>query len=173
MAKKISFFKSLDKLITEIPVSEIMVKNIKTLKEDDDVQKVVDLMADFSISGVLIDNADDYPVGIVTEGDVLKKVLHKKKDPKKVRIKDIMTKHLFTITPELSIGETAALMKKHNISKLPVVEHNKLVGYVTKSDLLEELNEIYYQNARLKWLPLVFVMLLIVIAILVFMYINK
>ncbi len=173
MKKRLNLFKSLDKIVTEIPISEVMVTDVKTLKEDDTVQKAVDMMAEFSIGGILIRNKNDFPTGIVSEGDILKKVIHQKKDPKKMTVKEIMTHHLFTITKGQNIGETANLMKRHHISKLPVVEDNKLIGYVTKSDLLEKLNEIYYQNTRLKWLPIMIMIMLIIIAVLIVMYLRQ
>jgi CBS domain-containing protein len=173
MRKKYNIFTKIDKIITDTPVSQIMARDIKTLQEKDSVQKAIDLMAQYSISALLVVNGENYPLGIVTEGDIIKKVLHKNKDARKITAKEIMTPHLFTIKPEQNIGETAELMKKHNISKLPVVESNKLLGIVTKADLIEKLNEIYYQNTRLKWLPLVMLVQLIVIAILIMMYVNK
>ena len=171
--KKLDFFKSMDKMITEVPVSEIMVRNIKTLRETDSVQDVLDLMAEYSISGLLIVDKKGLPEGIVSEGDLIKKVFHTGKDPKKILVKDVMSRHLFTIRHDVSIGEAMNIMKKHEISKLPVVENEQMIGYVTKADLLEKLNEIYYQNTRLKYLPIIVMMQLILIAILVVAYVNK
>ena len=173
MAKKYSFLKDLDKIITETLVSELMVKDIKTIKETNTVQDAINMMAEYSISGLLITNVKDYPVGIVSEGDLIKKVFHKHKDPGKVKISEIMSRHLFTIKPSLNIGETANLMKKHGVSKLPVVENERLVGYVTKADLLEKMNEIYSQNTKLKYLPAIVMVLLIVISVLLVMLVNR
>ncbi len=173
MKKIFNIFTQIDKIITETPVAEIMVTDIKTVYEKDNVQKAIDLMARYSISGLLVVNEKKYPQGIITEGDIIKKIFHKNKDAHKQIVKDIMTPHLFTITPDQNIGETAEQMNRHNISKLPVVENNKLIGYVTKSDLLEKLNEIYYQNTRLKWLPIFLVVQLIAIAVLIVMYVGK
>ena len=164
---KLSFFKSLEKKITEIPVSEIMVRDIKTVQDNATVKEAIDIMAQHSISGLLITNEKEYPTGIVSEGDLIKKVFHKNKNPEKIKVSEIMSRHLFTIKPTLNIGETGVLMKKHGVSKLPVVEGDKLVGYVTKADLLEEMNELYQQNTRLKWMPAIFMVLLIIIAVLV------
>ncbi|MEM3374608.1 MAG: CBS domain-containing protein [Candidatus Woesearchaeota archaeon] len=167
-------FSIVDKIITETPVSEIMITSIMTLKESNNVKDAIDLMAEHSISGVLIKDSKNKPIGIVSEGDIIKKVLHKNKDPKKVLLKEIMSKHLFTIKNDEHIGKAAEIMKKNSISKLPVVnEENEMIGYITKADLLEKLNEIYYQNSRLKWLPIVLIIQLLVICVLIWMYINK
>lgn len=173
MRKKFNLFKSLDKLATEIPISKIMVKDVKKILETDKVQKAINMMAKHSISGLVVCDMKDDPVGMVSEGDILKQVLFKGKDPTKILIKDIMSKGLLTIKPTSSIGETGVLMKKHKISKLPVIDNGDIIGYVTKSDLLEELNEIYYQNRRLLWTTVIITIQFIVIAILLLAYINK
>ncbi len=171
--KRFKFWKSLDKLATEIPISQIMVKDVKKILDTDKVQKAINIMAKESISGLIVCDKNDDPVGMVSEGDILKQVMFKGKDPTKILVKDIMSKGLLTIKPTSSIGETGVLMKKHKISKLPVIDNGDIVGYVTKSDLLEELNEIYYQNRRLLWTTVFITIQFVVIAILIFAYINK
>ena len=163
----------LEKVVTKIRISKIMVTDVKTIDQGKTVAKVVELMSNLSIAGMIITDKSNKPVGMVSEGDIIKKVFSKGLDPKKIKIKDIMTKGLVTIPPELSIGQTSVLMRKKNISKLPVVKNTKLVGYVTKSDLLEELNDIYLQNRRLIWLTVMTTIQFIIIAVLLIMYISK
>ncbi|MEK6916517.1 MAG: CBS domain-containing protein [Nanoarchaeota archaeon] len=166
-------FKDLDKIATEIPVSKIMVKNIRKIKETDSAQKAIDIMSLHSISGLIVFDKAGTPVGMISEGDLLKKVFHKKKNPEKTKIKEIMNRGLKTIEPEMSIGETAVLMKKHKISKLPVFKDKKLLGLVTKSDLLEELNNIYKQNRRFHWVAVIITIQFIIIAVLVISLIGR
>ena len=124
MKKKLNFFQSIDKMVTEIPVSEIMVRNVLTLKETDTVRDAIDLMAEHSISGLIITDHKSDPVAIVSEGDIIKKVLHKGHDLKKTRISQIMTRHLFTIKPTENIGETA--MKITNKKKMTYMEEKMM-----------------------------------------------
>ena len=166
-------FTQIDKIITAIPVSEIMVKDIKTLNENDPAQKAVEMMAKYSISGVIICNAKNFPVGMVSEGDLLKKVFHLGKNPKKVLLKQVMSRKLMTIPSNMNIGETSAFMKKNKISKLPVMDSDKIIGYVTKSDLVEKLNEIYKQNRKLMLMAILIAVQFVVIALLLVAYINK
>lgn len=173
MKKKKDIFQNFEKIITRIPVSQIMVKDIKTLNENDSAQQTIELMSKHSISGIIICNDKNIPTGMVSEGDLIKQVFRKGKDPKKVKLKDIMSKELYTIKPTLSIGQTSVLMKQKKISKLPVMDNGKIVGYVTKSDLLEELNKIYIQNRGLIWLTVMTTLQFIIIAILIIAYITK
>jgi len=57
----------------------------------------------------------------------------------KTKVKDIMTKDVITISPDTPINEAANIMIKHNIKRLPVVKNGKLVGIITRGDLIEAL----------------------------------
>jgi len=171
--KRFNIFRDLDRLATQTTISEVMVKKILTLRATDNVQQAVTMMSKHSIAGIIVCNKEDQPIGIISEGDLLKKVFHKGKDPRKVKIKDVMTKGLKTINPDTSIGEASVIMKKMNISKLPVAVNGRIIGMVTKSDLLEKLNEIYYQNTRLKWFPVMMMIMLIIIAVLLVLLIEN
>ncbi len=171
--RKMSFFQNLDEMASQIHVSEIMVHDIKTIKENDKVHNALEKMGKFSIAGLIVTDKEAYPIGIVSEGDIIRKVFLKNKNPKKIQVKDIMSGDLLTIEPNLKLGEVSVLMKKNNVSKLPVIENNKLVGYVTKSDLLEKMNELYYQNTRLRWFPIFLLIQFIVIVLLILAYVNK
>jgi CBS domain-containing protein len=160
-------FKSINKMITEIPVSEIMVKNVISLDDEATAKEAIDLMSKHSISGVVVNGDNGKPVGILSEGDLFKKVFQKGRDPKKVKLKEIMHLGLETLPPTKNIGEASLFMKKHNISKIPIEHNGRIIGYVTKSDLLEKLNDIYYQNRQFIWLTVIVMVQFLVIAILI------
>ena len=74
--------------------------------------------------------------GLITFRDIIKKVVYKQKDPKKVRAKDIMTKSLITCGPDSTVIEVVKLMKNRKLRRIPVIEKNrKLIGLVTNFDL--------------------------------------
>ncbi|MFH2021468.1 MAG: CBS domain-containing protein [archaeon] len=173
MAKKYSVFQSIDKMITDIPITEIMTKSPVTMKQEASVEHAVNIMALKKISSVLVVDSSGNPVGLVSDGDVMRKVIHKSKNLKDVSLKEIMSKKLKTISPETSIGETSLLMKRLGVGKFPIMQGKEVVGFVTKSDILKKLNEIYYQNSHLRWFPIVIMMQLIIITVLILLYINK
>jgi len=75
-------------------------------------------------------------VGIITERDLLKRVIAKSKNPKKTRVREIMTKPLIAGQPNMDLEEATKLMFKMKIKKLPVVEsHGKLLGLITLTDV--------------------------------------
>ena len=75
-------------------------------------------------------------VDILTERDVLKRVVDEGRKPEETLVKDVMSKPLITISSEASLENAIELMFKHKIKKLPVVENGKLVGLVTFTDLV-------------------------------------
>jgi CBS domain-containing protein len=57
----------------------------------------------------------------------------------KTKVKDVMTKNVITISPDKTINDAAKLMIENNIKRLPVVENGKLIGIITRGDLIEAL----------------------------------
>jgi len=75
-------------------------------------------------------------VGILTERDLLKRIVSKSRDPKKTKVRQIMTKPLIAGHPDMDIEDATRLMFDSKIKKLPVLEDGKLVGLVTLTDLV-------------------------------------
>ena len=86
--------------------------------------------------GCLVIVEDDAVAGIVTERDILKKVLAHHKNPQTIRAKDIMTKEVFTVQSDATLMEVAALMKQHTFRRIIVMEDNKPKGVITSRDLI-------------------------------------
>lgn len=120
-----------------------MVGEVITIEADVAVRKAVRLMNDREI-GCLVVVQDGKPAGIVTERDMLKRVLVAGRDPRAIEVAEVMSKPLLFIEPEKEIEEAVKLMFKHKIKKLPVVENGRLVGLVTLTDLIRssEVNKL-------------------------------
>lgn len=112
-----------------------MVKNVRTADSYDSVQDVAMLMNKYQIGCVIIVD-EGKPVGIITERDMIKRVICKGIAPENVRVIDIMSKALVNASPSMRAGDAAKIMLEWNIKKLPVVEEGKLVGLVTLTDVL-------------------------------------
>ncbi len=120
-----------------------MIGEVITIEANLTVRKAVRLMNDREI-GCLVAIKDGKPVGIVTERDMLKRVLVEGRDPRAVEVAEVMSKPLLFMEPEKEIEEAVKLMFKHKIKKLPVVENGRLVGLVTLADLIHssEVNKL-------------------------------
>jgi len=135
-------------------VAEIMNKNVKTTTHEASVQNAAKTMTKYRI-GSLIVTKNGRLVGIVTERDILSKVVAKGKDPRKTKIKSIMVTDVVLAKPNMDIEEAAKIMIKYKIKKLPIVEGNQLIGIITASDivsaqpvLMKRLSELFLISGK-------------------------
>ncbi len=119
-------------------VKDIMTKNVVTVEPEDQALDAAVKMRAKGI-GALIVVSKGSPVGILTERDLVRKVIAAKKDPKSTRVTDVMSKPLVTATPNTSVREAAKKMMINDVRRLPVVANGKLVGIITAADLAKNL----------------------------------
>ena len=124
---------------------KIMVEKVVTVEPSVTLKKAAELM-DMHEIGCLVVVHCGKPVGIITERDMLKRVICESRESETVRIIDIMSKPVITASPNMSAGDAAKLMLERNIKKLPVVENGQLIGLVTLTDLLRSPGVIEFLN---------------------------
>ena len=117
-------------------VRDVMAKNVKTVKTDDTVHAAVQKMNKFDIGSVIV-TASGRPVGIITETNILRRIVGPRMDPATVWAKDIMTSPLITIDPNADLAEAAKIMAHNNINRLPVKDGDKLVGLLSSTDIVK------------------------------------
>jgi len=117
-------------------VRDVMAKNVKTVKTDDTVHAAVKKMNKFDIGSVIV-TASGRPVGIITETNIMRRIVEPRMDPATIWAKDIMTAPLITIDPNADLTEAAKLMADNNINRLPVMEDDKLVGLISSTDIVK------------------------------------
>jgi len=117
-------------------VKEIMRSDVKTARPDSNVREVVEKMNRFGIGSIIVVQ-DARPVGIITERDILRKVVEHCLDPSICKAKDIMTTPAVTAREDLSIEEAASLMARHRIRRIPILRESELVGIITATDMIE------------------------------------
>ena len=117
-----------------LQIRDVMIKNVITVEADITVKEAANIMNKYEIGCLLVVKGEK-AVGIVTERDMLTRVLTKSRNPENTKVEDIMSQPLIVATPEMELEEAARLMFKNKIKKLPVISRNKLVGLVTLTDL--------------------------------------
>lgn len=123
-------------------IREIM-RPARTISITSNVKDAAKIMNKHRIGSLIVVNEHKEKVaGIITERDILEKVTANNKLPSKVKVEDIMTKKVLTISPESMIDDAVYLMIQHKIKKLPVVEHGELKGIITSSDLIRNSDDI-------------------------------
>jgi CBS domain-containing protein len=135
-------------------IEELMVENIITVPSNVSVHEAVKLMNKNKIGCLLV---VDCISGILTERDVLERIVEKGKNPRETKVSEIMTKHVTVGTPDMEFADAMKLMFEKNVKKLPIAEGGKLVGLVTMTDIacaharkMETLKKIKEEKMRKK-----------------------
>ncbi len=117
-----------------LKVEDVMVKEVITIDDESSTKEAAEVMNKFEI-GCLIAVHKGKAVGIVTERDLLKRVVSEARDANKTKVKDIMTSPLVVVEPQMELEEAVKMMFQMKIKKLPVVDEKRLVGLVTLTDI--------------------------------------
>lgn len=129
-------------------VEAIMIRDVKTAKIDDVVLRAAEIMNKYEI-GCIIVTEKEKPVGILTERDIMKRVVYQKKDPAKTKICEVMSQPLIAVKPSSSIKSALKIILNKNVKKLAVENNGHLVGVISLTDLvpLLELEDFSLKDA--------------------------
>ncbi|MGC8478316.1 MAG: CBS domain-containing protein [Candidatus Micrarchaeia archaeon] len=132
-------------------VNDIMSSPVVTAREDESVKSVAAKMKAHNIGGVVVVDKEGLPIGMITERDIVRKLLAgTKRTLFFAKAEHIMSKPLLTITKDRKLEEAAKYMADSKVKRLCVVDENrKLIGIITESDitrnasyLIDVLNEM-------------------------------
>ena len=98
---------------------------------------IMEAVTEMDVRGVgsLLVIANDLPVGIVTERDVLRRVVAANRSPSETRVSEVMTREVVAIHPEATVADAMALVDSKRCRHLPVVDDGKVVGIISSGDL--------------------------------------
>ena len=116
-------------------VKDIMSDTVHTIPPTQTVKRAAEAMSRRKI-GSLIVVSETKLEGIITERDIMSKVVSLGKDASKIKVKEVMSKEVVFIEPDSDIDEAARAMVDNQIKKLPVVYQNRLIGIVTAMDIV-------------------------------------
>jgi CBS domain-containing protein len=139
-------------------VEELMIKNVYTVHPDTVVEEAVRTMNMYEI-GCLVVVENERPIGIITERDLLKRVLEQGKPPKTIKVGEIMSKPIIYGNPQMELEDAARLMFRKKVKKLPIMQDGELVGLITLTDLAKTAHidqKMMHLITELKesgWLP--------------------
>jgi CBS domain-containing protein len=125
---------------SELRVGDIMTAEVVVVPLGAPLQDVAKLMSKHSIGSVIVveDDKGKHAKGIVTERDIVHKVIAKGKDPYKITIDQIMSRPLRVVRPDTSIEDAAKAMRENRVKRLPVVnEDNELIGILSEGDIMK------------------------------------
>ena len=122
------------------PVREIMARNPITLPSDASALDASRRMRDDDVGDVMVADVDNL-LGIVTDRDLVVRVLAEGRDPAQTPLADVFTGEILSVGPDDDTDAAARLMRENAVRRLPVVEAGKLVGLVSIGDLAIEEDE--------------------------------
>ncbi len=122
--------------ISNITVDKIMTKNLVVTSLGSSVEEAVRKMVEYDVECLPVVDSEGVLHGLITFRDVVTKAVLSKKDVKKLKVEDIMTRNPITCNPRSTILEVVKIMKNKHLRRIPIVDsNNKLVGLVTDFDL--------------------------------------
>ncbi len=140
---------------------DIMNQDVVTIAPTDTVADAIKLMLERRVSGLPVVSPQGTLAGIVTEGDLLRRSelgtekkrvrwIHLLVDPETLckdyvrehgrKVSEVMTRSVETVSEDAGLEEIVATMEKHQIKRLPVVRAHRVVGIISRADLLQALS---------------------------------
>ncbi|MDO8534314.1 MAG: CBS domain-containing protein, partial [Xanthobacteraceae bacterium] len=149
--------------VTNMKASDVMVRDVITVRADDTVQDVAKVLLKHRISGAPVVGERGEIIGIVSEGDLMRRAEtgtqyrhtwwgkcliatetlaaeYVKANARKIA--DVMTTRVIAATPDTQLGDIAVMLEKNRIKRVPIVSGDKLVGIVSRANLLQALVSI-------------------------------
>jgi signal-transduction protein with cAMP-binding, CBS, and nucleotidyltransferase domain len=123
-------------------VKDVMSSPAVTVEENVFANRVAHLMDKSDLGCVIVTSKDEKPIGIITERDLVVRVLAKNVKPDTLRAKEVMTAPLINIEPDATVTEAARRMSRLNIRRLGVIYKEKLVGIISSKDILAVMPEL-------------------------------
>jgi CBS domain-containing protein len=119
-------------------VRDVMSKDVRVVRPDTSVKEVVATMNKFDIGSIVVVQGDR-PVGIITERDILRRLVEPCLAPETLTARQIMSSPVLTTSETANIEETAKLMARKRVKRLPVINNGKLVGMITYTDIVAKV----------------------------------
>jgi CBS domain-containing protein len=129
-------------LRTKMLVRDVMSSPVITMDEDETSNRAASNMAINDLGAVIVQNKTGKSIGIITERDIVKRVVAKNLKPDTMKAKEIMTTPLVTIEPEATISDAARRMTRLDIRRLGVIYKGNLVGIISSKDILGVMPEL-------------------------------
>jgi CBS domain-containing protein len=123
-------------------VKDVMSSPVVTIQEDAPTNKVAELMDKHDLGCIIVTSRGGKPLGIITERDLVVRVLARNVKPNSMKTKEVMTSPLITIEPDETISEAARKMSRLKIRRLGVVYKEQIIGLISSKDILAVMPEL-------------------------------
>lgn len=118
---------------------EIMTADVQCVRADDTVIAAAELMTDLNIGALPICDTDDSVKGMLTDRDIVVKVVAERKDPLTLAVGELAEGTPVTVDADDDVRKVVSVMSQHQIRRLPVLDGGRLVGIIAQADIAVEL----------------------------------
>lgn len=126
-----------------LKVIDMAVHKVATISADCTITECAQRMRSDHVGSLVVVDATDHPIGMITDRDIAIEVVARSKDPDAAKVSEVMTSPVVTATPNEGMVTALARMREFGIRRLPIVdEDGKLVGVLSNSNLIEELSDL-------------------------------
>jgi len=126
-----------------LKVKDLMTRNLITIQTKDSVTEAARVMTEKGISSVIVKDGNKFS-GIVTDHDIISKVVSKGLNPKEITVGNVMSSPLITISPDAAIEEAAKKMRDNKIRRLLVEQNHQKLGTIVESDIMGVDPELHF-----------------------------
>jgi CBS domain-containing protein len=131
-------------------VKDVMTHPVHTINIDKSAKDAADIM-NKTRRGALVVVRNNHPIGIVTADDIIYNVVTKNVKPSTVKVKEIYSGPIITISPDDTVSDASRKMRENRIKRLPAVKSGKLVGIISMTDIATVVPEFTdYLEERMK-----------------------
>jgi len=120
-------------------------KSLVTTTEDTPVTEAVSMMTRDNIHSLVV-MKDDQMIGIFTDRDYVHKIVAIQRDPAQLKVGDVMTKEVTTVSPDASIKACIELMHDGKFRHLPITEAGQVIGMISMTDVMKILIDFHDQD---------------------------
>jgi CBS domain-containing protein len=130
-------------MVLDLPSGRI-ARPIVTVEEDGSVFEAARIMVDNNRGSIVVVTKDGKTAGVLTERDIMKRVVAKSKNPTTTKVKEVMTKELITIEKTKPLREAIDLMNRKHLRRMLVTENGSVVGIFTLRDIVTHTRVCMY-----------------------------
>jgi CBS domain-containing protein len=121
-------------------VREAMTPSVSSVSPSQSLADAAEVMKGEDVGSVPVVE-EGRLAGIVTDRDIVTRAVAERRNPQAVRVEEIASHDLVTVEPERDLDEALALMARHKVRRLPVLEEGRLVGMLAQADIALEAKE--------------------------------
>jgi CBS domain-containing protein len=122
-------------------IRDVMSRKPVTLRLEDTVHSAAEAMKENDIGDVLVIDSENKIAGIVTDRDITVRAIAEGKDPSTTQLSDVCSSNIATIGPDAAVSEAVNIMRERAVRRLPVIDGDTPVGFVSIGDLAIERDE--------------------------------